>query len=230
MTELVNTSLCNECSNKRYNCDSSVTECVCDNGECSCCKICKNIKSYPTKIGVGLQMDEEDVTYCSQCNMMLTHVFMDGREASFSLTKIHKKLNNEPVLFDKVFITTKTKTGLLLFCDNCAIGNVTNCGFQNCKICQHMLAIPMKEFNFTEYHKYYNMCFICKRFIDNQYMRNEITYNDFNMDDLHYVLKRGNYELCTVTSFSGDKQIQKTIIVPIVSVNRNRASNCQNIR
>src|SRR5579862_9875759 len=109
MMELVNTYLCIECSDKskRYNCDSNVTECVCESElECSCCKICKHIRSYPTRKGLGLQIDEEDVKYCSQCKMILTHVFMDGKEASFSLQKIHKKLNHEPTLFDKVFITT----------------------------------------------------------------------------------------------------------------------------
>lgn len=213
MHTLVNTPLCRECRDvhERFDCQETVNSCDCitDHTKCNCCKICKYSISYGTNKSPILTIDESDLTYCSRCNSLLTHVYKDGELSSLSLTNLHKKLNFEPVSMDVLHISSKDKRGYTVFCDDCVLGfdMISNCSRKPCcEICKDVSAITLNKFQFIDYNKIYNVCFLCKRFVEYIYKfpRNPphsegLEYKDFDIDNLHYIIKYKKYDICTIT-------------------------------
>lgn len=212
MHTLINTPVCRECREvyARYDCQKDVKECTCFSGDekCNCCKTCKYTISYPTVRSPVIIIDEMDLQFCSRCERLLTHVYKDGDVAGFSLTKLHKKVDLEPTSMDLLNIFSVDKRGYTTFCDDCVMGfEITNCSYRpRCQICKDVVARELKTFQFYDYHKRYNVCFSCKRFIEyiytfpkNTIKSEPLEYKDFDIDNLHYVIKFKKYDICTIT-------------------------------
>src|SRR5579859_1274845 len=121
MSKLTSFHLCLFCTDPlegRFNCNVKVEKCVCDpilkNAvPCDCCKICKEIISYPTTMSICQLMDTQDLTRCKKCDHPLLHVHRDGNLACFSMQSIHTKLRdpNAFVKMDRVNIFTTNRRG-----------------------------------------------------------------------------------------------------------------------
>ena len=192
--------MCMECSEVKYNClfknnpNSKET-----------CKICENIISYPTSLSLYGFINIKDLETCVTCTKPLLHVYHNGYFASYSLPGIHALIGagDKSYSCDQIRVSSESKKGFKVFCDSCVMDfNRTHCGQEKCRICEWVKATPMPYFTNVDSSKVYNICHACKRFVEFKYTfpNENMTYTDFNIDNVHFIIKYKRYDVCKITS------------------------------
>jgi hypothetical protein len=237
MSKLYSFHVCVICADPlegRFNCNENVQKCVCDpvlkNAvPCDCCKICKDVISYPTTLSICQLINTRDLSLCKRCDQPLLHVHRDGNLACFSLPFLHFRLQNptdvgtgKPV--ERVLISNKNRRGFNNFCDSCVIDFTrTYCGLEKCRICEQTKAIPKPYFSYIDRFKTYYICYKCKRFIEFKYTfpNEDMTYTDFDLDNMHYIIGYRRYDVCKITSTRDIPYGENVKTVKTVAIARN---------